>query len=114
MKTKNTMNQKQLQNNLEILLNPHTKVYEKIDITGCDDKRYFEEEIIIDNGMIFWVSFCYHPSWEDSYEKESGCNYIDEFKLKFIDYSDYYEIDLTDSQEQRVKHLLIEGYNEMN
>ena len=115
MKTKNTMNQKQLQNNLEILLNPHTKVYEKIDITGCDDKRYFEEEIILDNGMIFWVSFCYHPSWEDSYEKESGGNYIDEFKLKFIDYSDCYgdgyDIELTDSQESRVKHLLIENNN---
>tara|TARA_R110002073_G_scaffold149966_10_gene304007 strand:+ start:1362 stop:1691 length:330 start_codon:yes stop_codon:yes gene_type:complete len=109
------MNQKQLQNNLEILLNPHTKVSNRIDITGCDDKRYFEEEVILDNGMIFLVNFCYHPSWEDSYEKESGGNYIDEFKLKFLDYSDCYgdgyEIELTDSQERRVKYLLIENYN---
>ena len=107
------MTHKQLQNNLEVLLNPHTKV-NKIDVIGSDDFLSYEEEIILDNGMVFQVNFEYYPYWEDGYEKESGGNYIDEFKLKFIDYSDYYEIDLTDSQEQRVKHLLIEGYNEMN
>ena len=110
------MTQKQLQNNLEILLNPHTKV-NKIDVEGLD-KFYFDEEFTLDNGMRFSARFCYYPAWEDSYEKESGGNYIDDFKLHFIDYSDCYgdgyEIELTGSQEHRVKHLLIEGYNEMN
>ena len=115
MKKNNTMNQKQLQNNLEILLNPHTKFYKKIDVTGFQNSRYFEEDIILDNGMVFSVSFCYHPAWEDSYEKESGGNYIVDFELHFIDYSDCYgdgyEIELTDDQMSRVKHLLIENNN---
>jgi hypothetical protein len=108
----NIMNQKQLQNNLEILLNPHTKV-NKIDVDGLD-KFYFDEQFTLDNGMTFSARFCYYLVWEDSYEKESGGNYIDDFKLHFIDYGDGYEIELTVSQEERVKHLLIEGYNEMN
>ena len=108
----NIMTQKQLQNNLEILLNPHTKV-NKIDVEGLD-KFYFEEEFTLENGMRFSASFCYYQAWEDSYEKESGGNYIDDFELYFIDYGEGYEIDLTVSQEERVKHLLIEGYNEMN
>lgn len=113
MKTKNTMNQKQLQNNLEVLLNPHTKV-NKIDVEGLD-KFYFEEEFTLKNGMTFSVSFCYHPAWEDSYEKESGGNYVEDFELHFIDQDDEgYEIELIGRQEERVKHLLIEGYNEMN
>ena len=107
------MNQKQLQNNLEILLNPHTKV-NKIDVEGLD-KFYFYEEFTLDNGMRFSASFIYCEAYEDSYEKESYGNYVDYFELHFIDQDDDgYEIDLTDSQEQRVKHLLIEGYNEMN
>lgn len=113
----NIMNEKQLQNNLEILLNPHTKV-NKIELNGYTDFMYFDEEIILGNGMVFSVSFSYQPSWEDSYEKESGGNYIDDFELHFIDYSDCYgdgyKIELTGSQEDRVKHLLIEGYSEMN
>ena len=109
----NIMNQKQLQNNLEILLNPHTKV-NKIDVEGLD-KFYFDEELTLDNGMTFSASFCYYPAWEDSYEKESGGNYVEDFELHFIDLDgDGYEIDLTDSQEERVKHLLIEGYKDMN
>ena len=109
----NIMNQKQLQNNLEILLNPHTKV-NKIEATGLD-RLYIEEEFMLENGMTFSVSFCYYPAWEDGYEKESGGNYIDDFELHFIDQDgDGYEIELTDSQDRRVKYLLIEGYNEMN
>jgi hypothetical protein len=108
----NIMNQKQLQNNLEILLNPRTKV-NKIDVEGLD-KFYFDEQFTLNNGMTFSVSFCYYPAWEDSYEKESGGNYVDDFELHFIDYGEGYEIELTVSQEERVKHLLIEGYNEMN
>jgi hypothetical protein len=110
MQKPNIMNQKQLQNNLEILLNPHTKV-SKIELIGSDDFMCYEEEIILDNGMVFLVSFEYHPYWEDSYEKESGGNYIDDFKLHFIDYSDCYgdgyEIELTGSQEHRVRSRVI-------
>tara|TARA_R110000787_G_scaffold227581_1_gene335251 strand:- start:2670 stop:3014 length:345 start_codon:yes stop_codon:yes gene_type:complete len=110
----NIMTHKQLQNNLEVLLNPNTKVNKKIDVTGLD-RLYIEEEFTLENGMTFSVSFCYHPAWEDSYEKESGGNYIEDFELYFIDYSDCYgdgyEIELTDSQEERVKHLLIENNN---
>ena len=107
------MTQKQLQNNLEILLNPHTKV-NKIDVEGLD-KFYFDEQFTLDNGMRFSARFCYYPAWEDSYEKESGGNYVEDFELHFIDQDDEgYEIYLTVRQEERVKHLLIDGYNEMN
>ena len=106
----NIMNQKQLQNNLEILLNPHTKV-NKIEL--IESKFYLDQEFTLDNGMTFSVSFCYHPAWVDSYEKESGGNYVEDFELHFIDQDgDGYEIELTDSQDRRVKYLLIEGYNE--
>lgn len=110
MPNPNIMDQKQLQNKLEVLLNTQSKV-NKIEL--IESKFYLDQEFTLDNGMVFQVSFCYLPAWIDSYEKESGGNYIDDFELHFIDeLGDGYEIYLTGRQDSLVKHLLIEGYNE--
>ncbi len=105
------MTPEQLNTVLEILLNPHTLIPKQmsIDNYGSGTVR-FEEEMLLPNSLIFQTSFVYikERMCDGHYEDNES---IINFKLWFWDGDeDCYQIDLSASQERRVKYLLIDGY----